>query len=55
VREGDLIVKFAGVTVKTLGDLQSVLRGRRAGDRVAVVIVREGRERQMEATLVGRP
>jgi S1-C subfamily serine protease len=54
VRTGDLIVKFAGVDVKTLEDLTLALRTRRAGDRVAVVIVRDGRERRMEAILAER-
>lgn len=54
VRTGDLIVKFAGVEVKTLEDLTLALRGRRAGDRVDVHIVRDGRERRVEATLAER-
>ena len=54
VRTGDLIVKFAGVDVKTLEDLTLALRTRRAGDRVDVVIVRDGRERRMEAILAER-
>jgi hypothetical protein len=54
VRTGDLIVKFAGVDVKTLEDLTLALRDRRAGERVEVQIVREGRERQVEATLAER-
>jgi aminopeptidase YwaD len=54
VRTGDLIVRFAGVDVKTLEDLTLALRGRRAGDRVDVHIVRDGRERRVEATLAER-
>jgi hypothetical protein len=55
VRAGDVIVSFAGVAVKTLEDLQAVLRGRRAGDRVRVVVVRAGQEQGVEATLATRP
>jgi hypothetical protein len=51
---GDRVVKFAGVEVKTLEDLTFALRGRRSGDRVSVVVVRDGRERQLEATLEER-
>jgi Peptidase family M28/PDZ domain len=54
VQPGDVIVTFAGVTVKTLEDLHAVLRGHRAGDRINVVLVREGQTRSVEATLVER-
>jgi hypothetical protein len=55
VQPGDLIVRFAGADVKTLEDLHAVLRGRRAGDRVHVVFLREGQTRSVEATLADRP
>jgi hypothetical protein len=51
VQAGDIIVKFAGVEVKTLDDLTFALRGRRAGDRVDVVVVRDGQERRVRAVL----
>ncbi len=54
VRAGDVIVKFAGVMVKTLDDLTFALRGRRPGDRVDVVILRDGQERQVQAILEER-
>jgi membrane-associated protease RseP (regulator of RpoE activity) len=54
VRAGDIIVRFAGVAVKTLDDLTFALRGRRPGDRVEVTILRDGAERRMEATLEER-
>ena len=54
VQPGDLIVKFAGVDVQTLEDLHGLLRGRRAGDRVPVVLLRDGQPRSVEATLVDR-
>jgi hypothetical protein len=54
VQPGDLIVRFAGVDVQTLEDLHGVLRGRRAGDRVSVVLLRDGQTRSVEATLVDR-
>jgi S1-C subfamily serine protease len=54
VQVGDIIVKFAGVEVKTLDDLTFALRGRRAGDRVDVVVVRDGQERRVRAVLEER-
>ena len=47
-------MRFAGVTVKTLEDLTFALRGRRPGDRVEVVIVRDGSEQRVEAVLEER-
>jgi hypothetical protein len=54
VQPGDLIVRFAGMDVQTLEDLLGVLRGRRVGDRVNVVLVRDGQTRSVEAILVDR-
>ena len=54
VRAGDIIVKFAGVDVKTLEDLTFALRGHRAGDRVDVVVERDGKEHQVSAVLENR-
>jgi len=51
VQAGDIIVRFAGVAVKTLEDLTFALRSKRPGDRVEAVIVRDGAEREIEATL----
>lgn len=54
VRAGDVIVKFAGVDVKTLEDLTFALRGRRSGDEVQVVVLRDGREETVRAVLAER-
>jgi serine protease Do len=54
LQAGDVIVRFAGVDVKTLEDLTFALRSKRAGDRVAVVILRGGQTREVEATLEER-
>ena len=51
---GDVIVRFGDVDVKTLEDLTFALRGKRPGDRVPVVIVRDGQRREVEATLEER-
>jgi hypothetical protein len=55
VRQGDLIVTFGGLTVRTLEDFTFALRGRRAGDRVEVTVVREGVESRRTAVLEARP
>jgi peptidase M28-like protein/PDZ domain-containing protein/PA domain-containing protein len=54
VRAGDVIVTFAGMRVETLQDFSFALSGRRAGDRVDVVVVRDGAERRLEAVLAER-
>ena len=54
MRAGDVIVKFAGVDVKTLEDLTFVLRGRRPGDEVPVVVLRDGSEQTVRAVLSER-
>jgi aminopeptidase YwaD len=54
LQAGDVIVRFAGVSVRTLDDLTFALRGRRPGDRVDVTYVRDGAERTVQATLEQR-
>jgi len=51
VREGDLIVKMAGVRIKNLHDLVYVLRSKRAGDTIEVVFIRNSKEIQKTTTL----
>jgi S1-C subfamily serine protease len=54
VRQGDVIVAFGGLTVRTLEDFTFALRGRRAGDRVEVTVVRDGAESRLQAVLEER-
>jgi hypothetical protein len=54
VRAGDVLVRFAGVTLRNLEDFTFALRGRRPGERIDVTIVRDGQERALEATLEER-
>jgi aminopeptidase YwaD len=54
LQAGDVIVRFAGVDVKTLEDLTFVLRGKRPGDRITVGFVRDGQTHEVEATLEER-
>jgi len=54
VRAGDVIVTFAGMRVMSLQDFSFALRGRRAGDRVDVVVLRGGAEHRLQAVLAER-
>jgi len=51
LRAGDVIVRFAGIAVKELQDLNFALRTRHPGDRVEVAFLRDGKEQQTHATL----
>jgi aminopeptidase YwaD len=54
LKAGDSIVRFAGVTIRTLEDLVFALRSKRAGDRVEVIYLRDGQTHQAQATLGSR-
>jgi S1-C subfamily serine protease len=54
VKAGDIIIRFAGLEVKTLDDLTFALRSKRAGDKVEVILMRDGKEVSTEATLAER-
>jgi len=54
LRAGDVVVRFAGVAVRTLDDLTFALRTRRPGDTIEVTYVRDGGERTTTATLEQR-
>ncbi len=54
VKAGDIIIRFAGLEVKTLEDLTFALRSKRAGDKVEVILLRDGNEVFTEATLEER-
>jgi len=54
LREGDTIVRFAGVAVRSLEDLTFALRSRRAGDEVEVTFVRDGAPHTVRAVLEQR-
>jgi S1-C subfamily serine protease len=52
-RLGDVIQTVDGEPVRSNADLLLALEERRAGDRVRVGILREGRPRQVEVVLSG--
>ena len=54
LRVGDTIVRFAGVTVRSLEDLTFALRSRRAGDEVEVTFVRDGSPHTVRTVLEQR-
>jgi peptidase M28-like protein/PDZ domain-containing protein/PA domain-containing protein len=54
LKAGDSIVRFAGVTIRTLEDLVFALRSKRAGDRIEVIYLRDGQTHQAQATLGSR-
>ena len=54
LQAGDVIVRFGGVSVRTLDDLVFALRSRRAGEAIEVTYVRDGAERTARATLEER-
>jgi len=54
LKAGDVIVRFAGIAVKELQDLNFALRTRRYGDRVEITFLRDGNEQRALATLQAR-
>jgi hypothetical protein len=54
LQAGDIIVAFAGVTIRNLEDLVFALRSKRAGDRVEITYLRDGQSFQAQATLEER-
>ena len=54
LRGGDVIVRFANVTIRTLEDLVFALRSHRAGDAVEVTFLRDSAPRTVRAVLEPR-
>jgi membrane-associated protease RseP (regulator of RpoE activity) len=54
LKAGDIIVNFAGVTVKNLEDLTFALKTKRPGDLVEVIFLRAGNTLQAQATVQQR-
>ncbi len=55
LERGDVLVSFAGTSIKTLYDFTFALRQKRPGDRVDVIVMREGREVRATVELGNRP
>ena len=52
---GDVIVEFDGQPVRTTGELQSAVNGKRPGDEVTIVVLRDGDREELELTLGTQP
>jgi len=52
---GDIIVEIDGTKVASLADMFSALEDNRPGEEVKVVVLREGRRREISVTLSQRP
>lgn len=48
---GDLILKFDGTDIKTSADLTTAVQKKKSGDKVQMVIYRDGEEKTIEITL----
>ena len=48
---GDLILKFDGTDIKTSADLSTALLKKKSGDKVDIVIYRNGEEKTLNVTL----
>jgi len=55
IEAGDVIVKVGDVEVVSADDVAEGVRTHRPGDRVSVVVVRDGHRRTLTATLAERP
>jgi hypothetical protein len=55
LRGGDVLISFAGAPIKTLYDFTFALRERKPGDRVDVVVLRDGKELKATVELANRP
>jgi hypothetical protein len=55
LRGGDVMIAFGGMPIKTLYDFTFALRERKPGDRVDVVVLRDGKEMKASVVLTTRP
>jgi C-terminal processing protease CtpA/Prc len=55
LRAGDVMISFAGAPIKTLYDFTFALREKKPGDRVDVVVLRDGKEIRATVELTNRP
>jgi hypothetical protein len=55
LRGGDVMISFAGMPIKTLYDFTFALREKKPGDRVDVIVLRDGKEVKATVELSTRP
>lgn len=51
LKPGDIIVKAAGHQVKTIKDVQAVMKGKKKGDKVQLTVKRNGKDKQLDVTV----
>jgi len=54
LKEGDIIIQLAEIKVEGLEDLTTALRSKKPGERVEIVILRQGKPLTLQATLGSR-
>jgi hypothetical protein len=54
-RSGDVMISFGGMPIKTLYDFTFALREKKPGDRVEVIVLRDGKEVKATVELTNRP
>jgi aminopeptidase YwaD len=54
LREGDVIVEFAGAKIQNIEDLMGQLSAKKPGDEVEIVVLRAGLPQTVKATLAAR-
>lgn len=54
-RGGDVMIAFGGLPIKTLYDFTFALREKKPGDRVEVIVLRDGKEVKAAVELTNRP
>jgi hypothetical protein len=54
-RGGDVMISFGGMPIKTLYDFTFALREKKPGDRVDVIVLRDGKEVKATVELTNRP
>jgi S1-C subfamily serine protease len=55
VRRGDILIRVGEHEIRSVEDLAFVLRAQKPGDRVTLVLLRDGKEVRVEAVLQERP
>jgi S1-C subfamily serine protease len=55
IRPSDIVASFAGEAIETMDDLVVAIRQHRVGERVEMVVVRDGRRLTLSATLGDKP
>ena len=55
LRGGDVMISFGGMPIKTLYDFTFALREKKPGDRVDVIVLRDGKEVKASVELTTRP